>query len=58
MPETTASQKKNATSANVGLQIPTKIDGGAVSKSDLPAPAEFTVVSNSNPIEAKKKRCD
>ncbi len=54
-PKTTASQKKNTTSANVGLQIPMKIDGGAVSKSDLPTPAEITVVGNFNSAEAKKK---
>ncbi len=58
MLETIASQKKNATSANVGLQIPTKIDGGVVSKSDLPALAEITVVSNFNSTKALKKRCD
>jgi hypothetical protein len=32
-----------------------KIDGGAVSKSDLPAPAKITVVGNSNSAEAKKE---
>jgi len=32
-----------------------KIDGGVVSKSDLPTPAEITVVGNFNSTEAKKK---
>jgi hypothetical protein len=32
-----------------------KIDGGAVSKSDLPTPAEITVVGNFNSAKAKKK---
>jgi hypothetical protein len=54
-PETAASQKKNATSANVGLQIPANIDGTAVSKSDLPAPTETTAAGNSNSAEAQKE---
>ncbi|KAH9570379.1 hypothetical protein CY35_02G037000 [Sphagnum magellanicum] len=54
-PETAASQKKNATSANVGLQIPANIDGGAVSKSDLPAPTETTSAGNSNSAEGQKE---
>jgi len=32
-----------------------KIDEGAVSKFDLPAPVKITVVSNSNSAEAKKE---
>ncbi len=32
-----------------------KIDGGAVSKSDLPAPVKITIVGNSNSVEAKKE---
>ncbi len=56
MPKIVASQKKNATSTNVGLQIPAKIDGGAVSKFDLPTPTEITIVGNSNSVEAKKKK--
>jgi hypothetical protein len=47
-PETAASQKKNATSANVDLHILAKIDGGAMSKYDLPVPAKITTVGNSN----------
>ncbi len=54
-PETATSQKKNAISANVGLQIPSKIDGGVVSKSNLPTPAKIIVVGNSNSAEAKKE---
>ncbi len=55
-PETATSQKKNATSSNVGLQTLVKINGGAVSKSDLPVPAKITVVGNSNSTKAKKKK--
>jgi len=55
VPEIATSQKKNATSANVDLQIPTKIDGGVVSKSDLQAPAKINIVGNSNFAEAKKE---
>ncbi len=54
--EIAASQKENATSTNVGLQIPAKIDGGVVSKSDLPTPVKITVVGNSNSAEAKKEK--
>ncbi len=54
-PKTATSQKKNASSTNVGLQIPAKIDGGAVSKSNLPMPVEIIVVGNSNSAEAKKE---
>jgi len=55
-PKTAASQKKNATSANVDIQIPTKINGGAMSKSDLPVSAKITVVSNSNSAKGKKEK--
>jgi hypothetical protein len=55
VPETIASQKKNVTFVNVSLQIPAKIDGGTVSKSDLPAPVKIIVVGNSNFVEAKKE---
>jgi len=32
-----------------------KINGGAVSKSDLPTPAKITIVGNSNSTKAKKE---
>jgi hypothetical protein len=54
-PKTVASQKKSVTSANVSLQIPAKIDGRAMSKSDLPALVKITIVGNSNSAEAKKE---
>ncbi len=38
------------------LKIAGKINGGAVSKSNLPTPTKITVVGNSNSIEAKKKK--
>jgi hypothetical protein len=40
------------------LKVTGKVDGGAVSKSNLPAPAKITIVVNSNSAEAKKKKCD
>jgi hypothetical protein len=41
------------------LKVAGKIDGGAVSKFNFPAPAKIIVVGNSNSAEViKKKRCD
>jgi len=54
-PETATSQKKNVTSTNVGLHIPAKIDGGVMSKSNLPTLAKIIVVGNSNFAKVKKK---
>jgi hypothetical protein len=38
------------------LKVARKIDGGAVSKSNLPVPAKITVVGNSNFAKAIKKK--
>jgi hypothetical protein len=40
------------------LKVGGKIDGGAMSKSNLPTPTKITVVGNSNSAEAKKKKKD
>jgi hypothetical protein len=38
------------------LKVAGKIDGGAVSKSNLPAFAKITIVGNSNSAKAIKKK--
>jgi hypothetical protein len=40
------------------LKVAGKIDGGAVSKFNLPAPAKITVVGNSNSAKVLKKKKD